>query len=133
MLKRVIAAGIAIVLAGSAAGRSQAKPRWPDRSTPLHSTIGWFDAINAHDRRQLLFYVAPSAKYMMAWARPGVSWSKFTHLRCRRLKTSSRSHANVSCSFHESASPVEGNPDNFWVVEVRHASAGWLIDNYGQG
>jgi len=94
---------------------------------------GWFKAINAHDRRQLLFYVAPTARYVMAWAQPRVAWSKFTHLRCQRLKTSTRRRATVSCTFHESASPVEGNPDTFWDVELRHAKIGWLIDNYGQG
>jgi hypothetical protein len=70
---------------------------------------------------------------MMQWARPSVPWPKFTHLRCRRLKTSTQSRADMYCSFRESASPVEGNPDRFWDVELRRTSGGWLIDNYGQG
>ncbi|MGO9959024.1 MAG: hypothetical protein ACLP50_24170 [Solirubrobacteraceae bacterium] len=99
----------------------------------MHSTLGWFKAINAHDRRWLLFYVAPSARSMMAWARPTVPWSKFTHLRCRLLKTSIPARADVYCRFRESASAIEGNPDTFWDIELRHTNAGWLIDNYGQG
>jgi hypothetical protein len=68
----------------------------------------------------------------MSWARPSVRWSKFTRLRCRTSKTSTRSHANVLCTFHESASPVEGNPDTFWDIDLRHTNSGWMIDNYGQ-
>jgi hypothetical protein len=110
-----------------------AKASWPSRSTPLSSTLGWFKAINAHDRQQLLFYVAPSAQDQMGWARPSVAWSKFTDLHCKTIKTSSRSRTEVLCTFHESASPSEGNPDNFWDVYLRHASGGWLIYSYGQG
>jgi hypothetical protein len=44
-----------------------------------------------------------------------------------------RDAADVFCSFLESASPVEGNPDTFWDVELQRTSRGWLIDNYGQG
>jgi hypothetical protein len=138
MLKRlrvavVRASVLATVACGSQTPDSQARTFWPSRGTPLNSTLGWFEAINAHDRRRLLFYVAPSARDMMGWARPSVSWSRFTQLRCRRLTTSTRSRAEVYCTFHESASPTEGNPDSFWNVELRRTDAGWLIDNYGQG
>jgi hypothetical protein len=110
-----------------------AKASWPSRSTPLSSTLGWFKAINAHDRRQLLFYVASSAQDQMGWAAPSVAWSKFTDLHCKTLKTSSGSRAEVLCTFHESASPSEGNPDTFWDVYLHHAGGGWLIYSYGQG
>lgn len=69
----------------------------------------------------------------MGWAKPGLAWSKFTHLRCRLLPSSTRHRAIVYCSFHESASPTEGNPDSFWDVYLRHTRNGWLIDSYGQG
>jgi hypothetical protein len=67
------------------------------------------------------------------WARPSVAWSKFTDLHCKTLKTSSRSSAEVLCTFHESSSPSEGNPDSFWDVDLRHTSRGWLIYSYCQG
>jgi lipocalin len=40
--------------------------------------------------------------------------------------------AVVKCTFHESQSPSEGNPDTFWSIELRHYRGRWLIDNYGQ-
>ena len=69
----------------------------------------------------------------MGWARPTVRWSRFTHLRCRQLGSSTSREALIACSFHESASPAEGNPDSFWDVHLRRTPRGWLIDNYGQG
>jgi hypothetical protein len=125
------------VLAASAAafvtGGAQARSAWPSRRTPVSSTLGWFEAINAHDRARLLTYVAPSATDQMGWARPGTPWSTFTHLHCHSLPSSTRHLAIVRCSFHESASPDEGNPDTFWNVELRPTPKGWLIDGYGQG
>lgn len=106
---------------------------WPSRTTALSSTRGWFDAINHHNRHRLLSYVAPSATDQMGWAEPRAKWSKFTHLRCRLLSASNRRHAIVYCSFHESKSPTEGNPDSFWDVSLRHTAASWLITAYGQG
>lgn len=41
--------------------------------------------------------------------------------------------ALVICKFHESASPVEGNADAFWNIQLQHRRAAWLIDSYGQG
>jgi hypothetical protein len=49
------------------------------------------------------------------------------------LTSSTRTKAIVYCRFHESRSPSEGNPDNFWDVHLRHTKIGWLIDSYGQG
>jgi hypothetical protein len=123
---------IALALSAIVAPTAFAGTRWPTRATPLSSTEGWFQAINAHNRKQLLFYVAPSAKDQMGWARPSQSWSKFTHLDCKTLRTSRRT-ALVRCTFVESSSPTEGNPDSFWDIYLRHSHAGWLIDNYGQG
>lgn len=112
---------------------TMAKSRWPSRATPLSSTLGWFRAINAHDRSRLLFYVAASARDQMGWAQPSAAWGKFTDLRCKTRKTSGRSSADVRCTFHESASPTEGNPDTFWDVYLAHSRGGWLINNYGPG
>jgi hypothetical protein len=124
-------AAVIACLAAAACG-SAASTLWPSRSTPLSSTLGWFEAINAHNRQRLLSYVAPSARYMMAWAQPSARWSKFTDLHCHVAKTS-RTRGLVDCTFHESASLTEGNPDTAWSVYLRHTTQGWLIDNYGQG
>lgn len=103
------------------------------RATPLKSTLGWFQAINAHDRHRLLAYVALDARDQVGWARQSVQWSTFTRLHCKRVGNASPQQAVVDCTFVESASPTEGNPDSFWDVYLEHTSSGWLIDNYGQG
>ena len=70
----------------------------------------------------------------MGWAQqPSAAWSKFTNLHCKTRKTSGRSLADLRCTFRESASPTEGNPDSFWDVYLRHTKSGWLIYSYGQG
>ena len=128
ILTLMIAAFLTITAPGALADA-----RWPSRATPMNSTLGWFRAINSHNRKRLLFYVATSAQDQMGWARPSVAWSKFTDLHCKSLKTSVRSSAEVLCTFHESASPTEGNPDSFWDIYLRRTSSGWLIYSYGQG
>jgi hypothetical protein len=94
--------------------------------------LGWFKAINAHDRQRLLFYVAPSARNQMGWAEATASWSKFTDLNCRSLKTST-SNADFQCTFRESSSPTEGNPSSGWGVQLHRFKRSWLIVSYGQG
>ena len=112
---------------------ARANASGPTRATPLGSARGWFRAINDHDRRRLLFYVAADARDQMGWARPAAPWPKFTDLRCRDIKTATL-HARVRCTFHELGSlAVVGNRDNFWDVYLRHTSGAWLIDGYGQG
>jgi hypothetical protein len=101
-----------------------ANSRSPSRATPLSSTLGWFKAIKSHDRKKLLSYVAASAQDQMGSARPSAAWSKFTNLRCKTLKTSGQRSARVRCTFHESASPTEGNPDSFWDIYLRHTHGG---------
>ena len=123
-----------VILAGVLfTGTASAGTSWPSRSTPLGSTLGWFKAINAHDRQRLLFYVAPSSRIQMGWARPSTSWSKFRELHCRSLKMSTASNAAFLCRFHESASPTEGNSVGFWVVQLHRFKGVWLIVGYGQG
>lgn len=123
----------AITACGSQAPAPRAGAVWPSRRTPRSSTLGWFDAINAHDRSRLLSYVAPDARGQMAWARPAVPWSKFTDLHChpQHLPLSTRTRTFINCTFDESESPVEGTPDSFWNVELRAAHSGWLIEAYG--
>ena len=133
MTRRLFVSLIVIAFVTFAVTGAVASASPPSRSTPLSSTLGWFKAINAHDRPRLLFYVASSARDQMGWARPSVDWPKFTDLHCKALKNSSRTRAEVLCTFHESASPSEGNPDSFWDVYLHHAGSGWLIYSYGQG
>jgi hypothetical protein len=124
---------MAAVFLVAAAPGAHTRTSWPSRSTPLNSTLGWFQAINAHSRGRLLSYVAPGARDQMGWARPSERWGTFTRVRCRTLRSSTRTKAIVYCSFHESRSPSEGNPDSFWDIDLRHAKASWLIVAYGQG
>ena len=134
-LSILILCGLAAVACGSQTPHSRRPTRWPTRTTPLSSTLGWFRAINSHNRRRLLFYVAPDARDQMGWARPSTAWSRFTDLRCRRvtLPVSTRTRVYINCSFNESASADEGNPDSFWNVQLERTDSGWLIDSYGQG
>jgi len=82
VLRRLpVSAILALAVLAAVTCTAHAKMAWPSRSTPLHSTLGWFKAINARRRSRLLFYVAPGARSMMAWAQPTVAWSKFTDLR----------------------------------------------------
>jgi hypothetical protein len=128
ILTLMIAAFLTVAVPGALANS-----RWPSRATALNSTLGWFKAINSHDREKLLFYVAASAQDQMGWATPSAAWSKFTDLRCKTRKTSGQSSADVRCFFHESASPTEGNPDSFWDIYLRRTHSGWLVYSHGQG
>jgi hypothetical protein len=134
MIRRAcLAAGVLAVVIAVSTTSAVAGSIWPSRSTALSSTRGWFEAINHHNRHRLLSYVAPGATDQMGWADPRTKWSTFTRLRCRLLPRSDRRHAVVYCSFRESRSPSEGNPDSFWDVFLRHTTSGWLITGYGQG
>jgi len=58
------------------------------------------------------------------------------HLHKASLQDPAKSgrNATVYCSFNESPSSSEGNPDSFWTISMqRNDSGGWLINNYGQG
>ena len=124
---------VLIVLVTVCVGTASAAGGWPSRSTPRGSTLGWFEAINAHDRQRLLFYVAPSAHPQMGWATPSRSWPKFTKLHCRSRGKSTSSNADLRCFFHESSSLAEGNPASFFDVYLHRFKRSWLIVSYGQG
>ena len=103
-------------------------------ATPLEATVSWFAAVNAKDRAAAVAHFTPAAASMMGWGNGDTStWSTFTRLRCKPLSAGAAS-ATVYCSFDESQSPSEGNPDTFWTVWLARQPGGrWLIDNYGQG
>lgn len=130
-LARTSAATVTIL--GLCASGALAQASWPSRSTPRSSTLGWFQAINAHNRQRLLYYVAVGERAEMAWAQSSKTWPKFSHLSCEKPKASGSRRATVRCTFHESASSTTGNPDTFWNVTLHDKSGAWLIDGYGQG
>src|ERR1019366_6438034 len=60
-------------------------------------------------------------------------WARHGDLEEHRSTRKLVSIQAVLCTFAESASPTEGNPDTFWSIHLhRGPSNGWLIDNYGQ-
>jgi hypothetical protein len=99
-------------------------------ATPRGTVLAWFAAINGKDARTARSYFAPDARYMMDWG-PVSGWPRFTKLHCKTLSRR-RAHAGVHCTFHESRSPSEGNPDTWWSIDLRRAGRRWLIENYGQ-
>jgi hypothetical protein len=124
---------VVVVFLAVVAGTASASTSWPSRSGPLNSTLGWFKAINEHDRKHLLHYVALSTQVDMGWAQPSRAWPKFTALHCRRVNVHT-TNAHLRCTFNEHGSlAVVGNRDTFWDVYLRRTRGAWLIDNYGQG
>jgi hypothetical protein len=129
---------------GSSAGAASAEPpsaagatvsvSTASFGTPLQATLSWFAAVNAKDRAAAVAHFVPADAGMMNWGNGDTStWSTFTRLRCKPLSQDAASAA-VYCSFDESQSPSEGNPDSFWTVSLaRQPDGRWLIDNYGQG
>jgi hypothetical protein len=103
-------------------------------STPLALAQSWFKSINSKDVSAAQGDFVPSARSMMDWGGGDAgTWSTFTKLRCKTLQQSGR-NATVYCSFNESPSPSEGNPDSFWTISMQRSDSGhWLINNYGQG
>jgi hypothetical protein len=102
--------------------------------TPLALAQSWFKSINIKDLSAARGDFVPSARSMMDWGGGDTStWSTFTKLHCKTLQESGR-NAAVYCSFDESPSPSEGNPDSFWTISMQRSESGrWLINNYGQG
>ncbi len=64
---------------------------------------------------------------------PASDQSKFTNIHCRETSVTDMT-ASVLCTFMESASSTEGNPDTFWNISFHLSSNDrWLISSYGQG
>jgi hypothetical protein len=99
-------------------------------ATPAQTALAWFGAVDARDGTRARGYFAPEARYMMDWG-PTRGWSAFTHVRCRPISVG-RQQAQVSCAFHESASPSEGQPSSEWGIDFRRAGDLWRITNYGE-
>jgi hypothetical protein len=126
-LLAVLSVGIALTACGKTAA-----PLRP--STPLAAAQSWFAAINAKDLKSAQSHFVVSQRSMMDWGGGDTAtWSTFSHLHCKTLSHSGVA-AVIYCSFSESASPSEGNPDSFWTISLQRSGHGpWLINNYGQG
>lgn len=127
--------GTVALLAGCGDGGPEAiKNPSTNFSSPLAATQSWFKSINTKDFDAAQEHFVPSDRSMMDWGGGDTAtWSTFTKLLCKTLSETGRT-AIVYCSFTESPSLSEGNPDSFWTISMqRITSGGWLINNYGQG
>jgi hypothetical protein len=133
MMRRALT-GTAILAALGLAGCSSTPSEAPARPlTPVETAMAWFHAINTDDVPTARGLFVPSQRQQIAWLnQPKSDLSTFTHLHCGSTSTSSE-RASVKCTFRESASPTEGNPDSFWSIYMQRAPGGhWLINGYGQ-
>ena len=103
-------------------------------ATPLQAALSWFAAVNAKDRAAAVAHFLPARANEMNWGGGDTAtWSTFTGVRCQTTSQAAASAA-VYCSFAESASPSEGNPDSSWTVWLdRQPDGRWLIEDYGNG
>jgi hypothetical protein len=101
--------------------------------TPVETAMAWFHAINTDNVTAARGLFVPSQRQQIAWMdHPRSDLSAFSDLHCAS-ESASANKAAVRCTFKESASPYEGNPDSFWSVYMQRAPAGgWLINGYGQ-
>jgi hypothetical protein len=138
--KRCRAAGGALAIgAFAASGCSVSSSSAPAAAvrygSPEQATLSWFYAVNHKDSAAATAHFTRAAAALMDWGGGNTAaWSTFSALRCRPAHLPSATAATVFCSFSESASASEGNPDGFWTVWLQRQRDGrWLIDNYGQG
>jgi hypothetical protein len=103
-------------------------------SSPLAAAESWFHAVNTKNLGAAQDHFLSADRDMMDWGGGDTAtWSTFTKLRCKTFTRSAR-NAIVHCSFNESPSSSEGNPDSFWTITLQKTTANrWLIANYGQG
>ena len=101
--------------------------------SPEQATLSWFSAVNRKDKAAAVAHFAPAAKGQMGWGNGDTStWSTFSALHCRQVGRTVKA-ASVHCTFRESQSPSEGNPDSWWTVHLKRQPDGrWLITGYGQ-
>ena len=101
--------------------------------SPEQATLSWFSAVNRKDKTAAVAHFVSAAKGQMNWGNGGTStWSTFSALHCGQVGRSVKA-ASVRCTFRESRSPSEGNPDSWWTVYLKRQLDGrWLITGYGQ-
>lgn len=129
----MLGSGALLAACGSGGMAAKTNPS-TNFSSPLAATQSWFESINTKDLGAARQHFVPSERFMMDW-RGGdtATWSTFTKLQCKTLSKTGQA-ASVYCSFNESPSSSEGNPDTFWTISLTQTTSGrWLINNYGQG
>jgi len=129
-----VAAAAAVAVAGCGAPQgSGAPPPAAVYLSPVQATMSWFYAINHKDKTDAVAHFTRAAAGQMDWGFGDTSkWSTFSALHCKLVSQASRT-ASVRCTFVESRSPAEGNPDNFWTVYLTRVHRRWFINSYGQG
>jgi hypothetical protein len=127
---RAVAATGCCALTASGCGGASPLRQNATEGTPLHAALGWFAAINEKNDGKAASYLAPAARGMMDWG-PASAWPVFAHVHCTTT-SATRADAELNCTFNESSSPSEGNPDTWWSVHLRRDNQAWLIDSYGQ-
>jgi hypothetical protein len=102
--------------------------------TPQATALAWFHAINTNNVAAARRLFTPTGINMITWMNgPPSDQSTFSSVSCQTVSKTD-SNSTVHCTFKESASPSEGNPDSFWNLSmVKSSDNRWLIDNYGQG
>jgi hypothetical protein len=125
----IVASGLLLSACGSAGDSSAHQTQ-----TPTQVALAWFGAINSHNVGVAKELFEPSQQDQISWMdQPATDQSTFSDIHCKPMKGSDV-RANVLCTFVESASPTEGNPDTFWTISfVRGTNHEWLISSYGQG
>jgi hypothetical protein len=84
--------------------------------TPKETAEAWFHAINTDNVAAARALFVPSQRQQIAWmSRPRSDLSTFSHLDCEMESVSAKAAA-VRCTFKESASPTEGNPDSLALL-----------------
>lgn len=114
-------------------GQAAARNSTPSLS-PTQTALAWFQAINTDNAGAAKKLFLPSQRDQIAWMeQPAADQSTFSNIHCKKMK-GTEVRANVLCTFVESASPTEGNPDTFWTISFSLSKTHkWLISNYGQG
>jgi hypothetical protein len=102
--------------------------------TPTQVAEEWFKAINSDDVGAARELFEPSQLDQITWMNePKTDQSTFSNVQCRETSVTDIT-ASVLCTFVESASPTEGNPDTFWNISLLlNSKDRWLINSYGQG
>lgn len=125
----ILASGVILSACGSG-GANTARAT----ESPTQVAMSWFNAINTNDVLAAQKPFQSSRVGQIAWMKePAADQSRFTDIHCHNTELTATT-AEVLCTFSESASITEGNPDTFWSISFQRSSTnGWLIDNYGQG
>jgi hypothetical protein len=129
----VVAGAVVLGLALAGCGSAPVQPPGAVYQSAEQATVSWFYAINHKDKADTVAHLTRAAEQQAGWgAIPTSKWSTFSALHCKLVSQASRT-ASVRCTFAESPSPSEGNPDTFWTVYLTRVHHRWLINSYGQG